>query len=76
MLLGNSLFQQINFRSLLNDKCFLCCNCFPLSNNEILQIASPSRRGDLDGEVGWGEEGEDLGGDVVATVVRARKIKS
>ena len=27
--------------------------------------------GELDGEVGWGEEGEDNGGDVVAAVVNA-----
>ena len=31
----------------------------------------PPGRGDLDWEVGWGEEGEDLGGDVVAAVVHA-----
>jgi len=31
----------------------------------------PSSGGDLDGEVGWGEEGEDNGGYVVATVVHA-----
>ena len=31
----------------------------------------PPGRGDLDGEVGGGEEGEDLGGDVVAAVVNA-----
>ena len=29
----------------------------------------PPGRGNLDWEVGWGEEGEDLGGDVVAAVV-------
>jgi len=31
----------------------------------------PSSGGDLDWEVGRGEEGEDLGGDVVAAVVHA-----
>ena len=31
----------------------------------------PPGRGDLDWEVGWGEEGEDNGGDVVAAVVHA-----
>ena len=31
----------------------------------------PPGRGDLDWEVGWGEKGEDNGGDVVAAVVHA-----
>ena len=35
------------------------------------RVALPSSGGDLDGEVGWGQEGEDLGGDVVAAVVHA-----
>jgi len=36
-----------------------------------LGVGGPSCWGDLDGEVGGREEGEDLGGDVVAAVVYA-----
>ena len=38
-----------------------CCCCFGF----------PSSGGDLDWEVGRGEEGQDLGGDVVAALVNA-----
>jgi len=36
-----------------------------------INLWRPPCRGDLDGKVGWGEEGQDLGGDVVAAVVHA-----
>ena len=37
----------------------------------VLLFWFPSSGGDLNGEVGRGEEGEDLGSDVVAAVVNA-----
>ena len=38
---------------------------------KIFKSWFPPGGGDLDGEVGGGEEGQDLGGDVVAAVVHA-----
>ena len=40
-------------------------------DDQTLWVALPSSGGDLNGEVGRGEEGEDLGRDVVAAVVHA-----
>jgi len=68
--------------SLLADARVLCCflcDIFLLKtlisssheHDQTFWIALPSSGGDLDGEVGRGEEGEDLGGDVVAAVVHA-----
>ena len=37
----------------------------------LLFVWFPSSGGDLDGEVGWGQEGEDLTRYVVAAVVHA-----
>ena len=43
----------------------------PHKQYQAFWVALPSSGGDLNGEVGWREEREDLGGDVVAAVVHA-----
>ena len=43
---------------------------------KIFKSWFPPGGGDLDGEVGGGEEGEDLGGDVVAAVVNGCGLES
>ena len=78
--LSNALPQLFNLNSLLVIDCHdcfhgsvLCCIILIKSSShkqdQTFWISFPSSGGDLDRELGWGEEGEDLGGDVVATVV-------
>ena len=78
LIIGNLLSQLSIFCSLLFDHCFLFSNLLLQAimsgsheEDQACWVAFPTCRGELDGEVGGREEGEDNGGDVVAAVVHA-----